>query len=160
MRVEDLVDRTAAAARSIASLAALPLHAAFGLLRIVTDTAAAVAQRVVEELRAPDPQPQRPDSGGEGASWRVAPVGPAARQPAAASPAPRLLRSTEAPNEDEQQRRASAARGSAAPGAEQNGHTGAVSPAVIRAWAASNGYEIGSRGRLSEEVRRAYAAAH
>jgi len=41
----------------------------------------------------------------------------------------------------------------------------AVSPsgddvAAIRAWAAENGYTVSARGRLSADVRDAYAAAH
>lgn len=30
----------------------------------------------------------------------------------------------------------------------------------VRAWAKANGYEIGRRGRIPREVRRAYLAAH
>lgn len=33
-------------------------------------------------------------------------------------------------------------------------------PAEIRAWARENGYEVPERGRVSAEVRDAYAAAH
>lgn len=36
----------------------------------------------------------------------------------------------------------------------------APTPAQIRAWAKENGIEVGTRGRLSAEVREAYAAAH
>lgn len=32
--------------------------------------------------------------------------------------------------------------------------------AVIRAWAKDNGWEVPERGRVSNEVREAYAAAH
>lgn len=32
--------------------------------------------------------------------------------------------------------------------------------AEIRAWARDNGYEVSERGRVSEEVRSAYEAAH
>jgi hypothetical protein len=42
----------------------------------------------------------------------------------------------------------------------QGRRVGAATPADIRAWATANGYEIGSRGRVPETVRRAYAAAH
>lgn len=34
------------------------------------------------------------------------------------------------------------------------------SAAEIRAWARENGYEVPERGRVSAEVREAYAAAH
>lgn len=34
------------------------------------------------------------------------------------------------------------------------------SPADIRAWARDNGYDVPERGRVSAEVRDAYAAAH
>ena len=34
------------------------------------------------------------------------------------------------------------------------------SPAAIRAWARENGYDVPDRGRVSTEVREAYAAAH
>ena len=37
---------------------------------------------------------------------------------------------------------------------------GGVSPADIRAWARENGFEVPERGRVSSEVREAYAAAH
>lgn len=33
-------------------------------------------------------------------------------------------------------------------------------PAEIRAWARENGFEVPDRGRVSQEVRDAYAAAH
>ncbi len=35
-----------------------------------------------------------------------------------------------------------------------------ASPAEIREWARANGYDVPSRGRVSAEVREAYAAAH
>lgn len=37
---------------------------------------------------------------------------------------------------------------------------GGPSAAEIRAWARENGYEVPERGRVSAEVREAYAAAH
>jgi hypothetical protein len=33
-------------------------------------------------------------------------------------------------------------------------------PATIRAWAQENGHEVSSRGRVSKELREAYAEAH
>lgn len=36
----------------------------------------------------------------------------------------------------------------------------AASPAVIRAWAIENGYDVGTRGRLHADVIQAYATAH
>lgn len=35
-----------------------------------------------------------------------------------------------------------------------------VHTSEVRAWARENGYDIGARGRLPDEVRAAYAAAH
>jgi DNA polymerase-3 subunit epsilon len=45
--------------------------------------------------------------------------------------------------------------GSAATAAE-----GGVTPAVVRAWARENGYDVGARGRLPAEIFDAYARAH
>lgn len=38
--------------------------------------------------------------------------------------------------------------------------SGGPSPADIRAWARDNGMDVPERGRVSEEIRQAYAAAH
>lgn len=40
------------------------------------------------------------------------------------------------------------------------GRTDADELAKIREWAAANGYEVAARGRISQAVRDAYAAAH
>jgi hypothetical protein len=37
---------------------------------------------------------------------------------------------------------------------------GAGSTSEIRAWALANGHEVSSRGRISSEIREAYARAH
>lgn len=37
---------------------------------------------------------------------------------------------------------------------------GGPAPAEIRAWARENGHDVPERGRVSQEVRDAYAAAH
>jgi hypothetical protein len=37
---------------------------------------------------------------------------------------------------------------------------GGPAPAEIRAWARENGFDVPERGRVSSEVRDAYAAAH
>jgi hypothetical protein len=37
---------------------------------------------------------------------------------------------------------------------------GGTAPAEIRSWARDNGFEVPDRGRVSAEVREAYAAAH
>lgn len=37
---------------------------------------------------------------------------------------------------------------------------GGVAPSEIRAWARDNGFDVPDRGRVSAEVREAYAAAH
>lgn len=38
--------------------------------------------------------------------------------------------------------------------------SGGPAPAEIRAWARENGHDVPERGRVSQEVRDAYAAAH
>ncbi len=38
--------------------------------------------------------------------------------------------------------------------------TGATDVAAVRAWAADNGIEVSSRGRISAEVLQRYSAAH
>jgi hypothetical protein len=151
------VDRTATAARNIASLAALPVRAALELVRAATRTAAAVAHRVIDELHATGPQ-QHPSSAA-GDSRRV-PAEPAAQQPTAAPPTTRSPLATRVPIKDQQKRRAAMVRGTSGRRTEQDGHAGAASPAVIRAWAVANGFEIGSRGRVPDKVRQAYTAAH
>lgn len=53
------------------------------------------------------------------------------------------------------------ARPSQASGRRRRGRAvGGPTPAEIRAWARANGMEVSERGRVSEEVRSAYAAAH
>jgi hypothetical protein len=42
---------------------------------------------------------------------------------------------------------------------QRNG-TGGTSAAEIREWARANGWDVPDRGRVSAEVREAYAAAH
>src|SRR3954470_21068115 len=37
---------------------------------------------------------------------------------------------------------------------------GGAAPAEIRAWARDNGFDVPDRGRVSADVREAYAAAH
>ena len=46
--------------------------------------------------------------------------------------------------------------GGSAPAAKTNGSNAAD----IRAWARENGFDVSERGRVSAEVRSAYAAAH
>ena len=50
-------------------------------------------------------------------------------------------------------------RGQAA-GAGRAASTGGPSASEIRAWARENGWDVPDRGRVSAEVRSAYAAAH
>lgn len=38
--------------------------------------------------------------------------------------------------------------------------TAGAAPAEIRSWARDNGYDVPERGRVSAQVREAYAAAH
>jgi hypothetical protein len=42
----------------------------------------------------------------------------------------------------------------------ENSTTVPPSAADIRAWANASGYSVGARGRISTEVKEAYAAAH
>lgn len=43
---------------------------------------------------------------------------------------------------------------------QRSSATGSVSAADIRQWARENGFDVPERGRVSAEVREAYAAAH
>jgi Lsr2 len=54
-------------------------------------------------------------------------------------------------------RRSGGGRRSSAPA---NGGSGGTSAADIRAWARENGWDVPERGRVSAEVREAYAAAN
>jgi hypothetical protein len=45
-------------------------------------------------------------------------------------------------------------------GGRKRNRTGGPSPADIRAWARENGFEVPDRGRVSQQVRDAYLAAH
>ena len=45
-------------------------------------------------------------------------------------------------------------------GSGRSGGSGSPSAADIRAWARENGHDVPDRGRVSAEVREAYAAAH
>jgi hypothetical protein len=51
-------------------------------------------------------------------------------------------------------------RASSASGSSGASGKGAGNAADIRAWARENGFEVSERGRVSAEVRSAYAAAH
>jgi hypothetical protein len=44
--------------------------------------------------------------------------------------------------------------------AKSTAAAGGPAPSEIRAWARSNGFDVPERGRVSAEVREAYAAAH
>ena len=55
-------------------------------------------------------------------------------------------------------RRGGASRGSN--GASPRSSSASGNAADIRAWARENGFEVSERGRVSAEVRSAYAAAH
>jgi hypothetical protein len=56
-------------------------------------------------------------------------------------------------------RRRSGQRSTGARSGSNNGRNG-TSASEIRAWARENGYDVPARGRVSGEVREAYAAAH
>ena len=51
-------------------------------------------------------------------------------------------------------------RGQAASGGGRSSSTNGPSASEIRAWARENGWDVPERGRVSAEVREAYAAAH
>jgi len=51
-------------------------------------------------------------------------------------------------------------RGGRRSGSSASSGTGEASAADIRAWARENGHDVPERGRVSAEVREAYAAAH
>ncbi|GAA1909699.1 histone-like nucleoid-structuring protein Lsr2 [Nocardioides marmoribigeumensis] len=55
-------------------------------------------------------------------------------------------------------RRGGSSRGSSASSSRSSAASG--NAADIRAWARENGFEVSERGRVSAEVRSAYAAAH
>ena len=55
-------------------------------------------------------------------------------------------------------RRTAATGGSSSKPADSTDGTGSTSE--IRAWALANGHEVSSRGRVSSEIREAYARAH
>jgi hypothetical protein len=50
-------------------------------------------------------------------------------------------------------------RGVRGSGRGSGGSSGDVDPATIRAWAQANGYAVSTRGRVSRELRDAYAKA-
>ena len=52
------------------------------------------------------------------------------------------------------------ADGSRRSGARRTVRTSSSSAGEIRDWAKANGFEVSERGRISSEVRDAYAAAH
>lgn len=45
-------------------------------------------------------------------------------------------------------------------GSSAKATSGGPAPSEIRAWAKENGYDVPERGRVSAEIRSAYAAAH
>jgi len=45
-------------------------------------------------------------------------------------------------------------------GGRKRNRTGGPSPADIRAWARENGFDVPDRGRVSQQVKDAYVAAH
>lgn len=50
--------------------------------------------------------------------------------------------------------------GAARRGPAARSSAGGPTPQDLRAWARDNGYQVSDRGRVSEEIRQAYAAAH
>lgn len=57
-------------------------------------------------------------------------------------------------------RTGSGRNGSARPSPRRNGaKTDGPSPSELREWARANGYQVSERGRISEQIREAYAAA-
>lgn len=51
-------------------------------------------------------------------------------------------------------------RGRRRSGSSSKGSAGGPPASDIRAWAKDNGYDVPERGRVSAEIRAAYAAAH
>lgn len=51
-----------------------------------------------------------------------------------------------------------AARSSAAP--KRTASRSSSNASELRAWARENGFQVSERGRISEQIRQAYAAAH
>jgi hypothetical protein len=45
-------------------------------------------------------------------------------------------------------------------GSRKRGRTAGPSPADIRSWARENGFDVPDRGRVSQQVKDAYVAAH
>ncbi len=70
------------------------------------------------------------------------------------------LRDAFAPYVAEARKSRGGRRRSAAGGSARRRSSGAGSASEIRAWARENGYDVSERGRVSEEVRAAYEAAH
>lgn len=70
------------------------------------------------------------------------------------------LRDAFAPYVAEARKARGGRRRSAASGSGRRRSGGAGSASEIRTWARENGYEVSERGRVSEEVRSAYDAAH
>jgi hypothetical protein len=69
------------------------------------------------------------------------------------------LRDVLAPYVGEARKARGGRRRSASPTSRRRG-SGGTSASDIREWARENGYEVSERGRVSEEVRSAYEAAH
>ncbi len=57
-------------------------------------------------------------------------------------------------------RRTGGRRGQRSAGSSSSSTGRSSEAADIRAWARENGYEVSERGRVSAEIRSAYAAAH
>lgn len=57
-------------------------------------------------------------------------------------------------------RRTGGRKKSAGSSAKRSGGSDGASASEIRAWARENGWDVPERGRVSAEVREAYAAAH
>ena len=152
-------DRAATAGRTAAAVAALPA-------RLTGEAAAAAAgavQAVLAGLRAAGIRHPAPGATTEaGPVPAPAPVAPAAQQPPVdpAAVTPRASARGVSSGRIEKPRAAASRRTTTGRTTRPVRRVSDASPAEIRAWAAANGYEVASRGRVPEKVRQAYAAAH
>ena len=156
-------DRAATAGRTAAAVAALPARLTGEAAAAAVGAATGAVRAVLAGLRAAGIRRPAP-----GANTDAGPVpapahaAPAAHQPPAdpAAVTPRASARGVSSGRIEKPRAAAARRTTTGRTTRPVRRVSDASPAEIRAWAAANGYEVASRGRVPEKVRQAYAAAH
>jgi hypothetical protein len=160
----NILDRAAATAgRTAAAVAALAARLPGEAVAAATGAATGAVQAVFAGLRAAGTGSASVVAPGAGRRMPApAPVAPAAQQPPADPATVRPRASARGTSSSRIQKPRAAAARSTTTGRTTRPvrRASAASPADIRAWAAANGYEVASRGRVSEKVRQAYAAAH